>query len=201
MARVLLIRHAPTADTGVRLTGRRQGSHLSDSQPARDLGERLSTIRLAAIYASPLERTWETAEILSENRQLSPEKHPGLLEVDFGSWTGRTLTQLASLKAWQQVQLAPSRFRFPGGESFVEVQERVVSALEAIAVLHPKGVAAAVTHADVIRLALAHYLGMSIDQFQRLQVATASVSVVDLEGGLPARVAAINGNGDPATWQ
>lgn len=203
MSRLLLIRHAPTAETGLRLTGRLPGVSLGEAgtEAARRVAERLSALRLAAVYSSPIERTWETAVEVARPHRLEPLSHDGLLEVDFGSWSGRTLRSLARLKAWRTVQLSPSRVTYPGGEAVTHAQARAVAACEDIAHRHRRSTVGVVTHADVIRLALAHYLGQPLDLFQRLGVAPASVSVVDLPAEGPPRVAAINTNGDPSTWR
>lgn len=204
MARLLLVRHAPTPETGTRLTGRLPGVSLDDAGRARaeGLAERLGGVRLAAVYASPIERTWETATALAKPHRLEPIRHDGLIEVDFGDWSGRTLKSLTRLKAWRAVQVTPSRFRFPGGESVAEAQARAVAACEGIAAEHRRHTVALVTHADVIKAALSHWLGQPLDLFQRVGVAPASVSVVDLprDGG-PPRVLAVNTSGDPETWR
>lgn len=202
MVRLLLVRHAPTPETGRRLTGRLPGVSLGETGLgiARRLGERLASVRVTAVYASTLERTWETAEAVAAPHRLEPVPHDGLMEVDFGRWTGRTLTSLARLKTWTTVQLAPSRFRFPDGESPLEVQARAVAACEEVAARHRRGVVVLVSHADVIKMVVSHYLGQPLDLFQRIGVAPASVSVLDLPPSGPPRLVALNTSGDPASW-
>lgn len=193
MTRIVLVRHAPTPETGRRLTGRTGGVALGPdgehvAAAARDA---LSGLRPTAIVTSPVQRCRETAAIIAEPHGLDPFVDEGLSEVDFGRWQGRTLASLRRLKAWTSVQVAPSRFRFPDGESFVEVRARATAAVERLAAA--KGTVIACSHADVIKLVISHHLGQPLDAFQRIGVAPASISVLDLEPGLPGRVISVNG--------
>jgi probable phosphomutase (TIGR03848 family) len=196
MTLFLLIRHALTDVTGKRLSGSLPGFHLSadGSNQAARLAERLAPIRLTAIYSSPLERCVQTAEAVAGGRRLQVQTLPDLDEVGYGDWTGRSLTQLARTSLWKRLQQAPSSVRFPGGETLSEVQGRTAAALERIAARSPRGVIAVVTHADVIRLLLAHYAGIHIDLFQRLTVSPASVSALVLGDRVP-RILRINDTG------
>jgi len=202
MARILLVRHAPTPETGSKLTGRLPGVHLDDDgrEIARRTASHLRGIKLTAVYASPIERTWETAEIIGSDHGLSPMREDGLLEVDYGDWSGRSLKSLYPLRAWKTVQTNPSRMTFPNGESLISAQHRAVATVERVAAAHRRQTVALVTHADVIKSIAAHYLGAPLDQFQRIGVAPASVTVIDLPTqGSPA-VVAVNSNGDSTTW-
>lgn len=206
MARLLMIRHAPTPETGRSLTGRLPGHSLSDSgrEMAAALGERLASVRLHAIYSSPLERTRETAEAIAARQPARNvpvvNDHIGLLEVDYGDWSGRPLRSLYRLAAWRTVVVAPSRMRFPGGESLLEAQTRAVRTCEDLARRHRGKTIGVVTHADIIKAAASHYLGQPLDMFNRLAVSPASVTVLDLPSGGPVRLVTLNSNGDPATW-
>lgn len=177
---VLLVRHGVTPTTGQVLPGRVPGLHLSDAglEQATKVAKRLDGLPLAALYTSPLERARETAAPTAARFGLDAVAHDGLLEADFGDWTGRRLDELTKLPAWETVQKEPSAFRFPGGESFPEMQGRIVAALDAIRAAHPGEVVACFSHADPIKAALAHALGTPLDAFQRLWVNPASVSVV-----------------------
>jgi probable phosphomutase (TIGR03848 family) len=199
MALLLLVRHALTDATGKRLSGSTPGIHLSEygRAQAKDLAERLALVPLAAVYASPLERCVETAEAIAMHRRLAVERVPALEEVGYGAWTGRSLAQLTRTALWKQVQQAPSSVRFPGGETLLEAQRRAVIALETLAARHPKATVAAVSHADLIRLALAHYAGIHIDLFQRLIVSPASVAAVLLGDRIP-RIVKMNDTGSLA---
>jgi probable phosphoglycerate mutase len=187
MALLLLVRHAVTEATGRRLSGNMPGLHLSDRgrQQAERLAERLASMPLAALYSSPLERCMETAAALSGGRSLDVVALPSIREVEYGRWTGRPLAQLARTTLWRQLLHSPSSVRFPEGETLPEVQRRSVGALDEVAARHPKGRVAVVTHADVIRLVLAHYAGIHIDLFQRLIVSPASVPAVGLGDRVP----------------
>lgn len=187
MTVVLLVRHALTEVTGKRLSGNAPGLHLSEHGrgQAEALASRLSRVKLAMVYASPLERCTETAEALAAPRGQTVRLVPELREVEYGRWTGRPLLQLARTGLWKRLQQAPSSVRFPGGETLGEVQQRCVAALDGLAAAHPRRVIAAVTHADVIRLCLAHYAGVHIDLFQRLIVSPASVTAVALGDRVP----------------
>lgn len=196
MTLLLLVRHGLTAATGRRLSGRTPGIHLSEDgrRQAARLAERLEGVPLAAIYASPLERCIETAEPTAAARSLPVQPLADVQEVAYGGWTGRPLAALARTTLWKQVQQAPSSIRFPGGEALTEVQRRSVDALDEVAARHPRRIVAVFSHADVIRLAVAHYAGVHIDLFQRLIVSPASISAVALGERIP-RIVRLNDTG------
>jgi probable phosphoglycerate mutase len=195
---VLLVRHGATPSTGQTLPGRAPGLHLSDTgraQAERVAARVAALARVDAVYASPLERTRETAAPIAAARGLKVVADRGLLECDFGEWTGGELKELAKLPAWATVQRFPSGFRFPGGESFPEMQQRIVAAVGALAERHQGGVVVAVSHADPIKAFMAHALGTHLDLFQRIVVSPCSVSVVAL-GALGPTVLSVNAVGD-----
>jgi probable phosphomutase (TIGR03848 family) len=178
---VLLVRHGQTSTTGKLLPGRAKGLHLADEgiRQAERAAERLSELeRVDAIYCSPLERTKETAAPIGKALGIRPKVDRGLLECDFGDWTGAELKKLMKLPEWRTVQKAPSSFRFPNGESFTEMQVRIVSALDRLRSAHPGGVIVCVSHADPIKAAMAHALGTHLDLFQRIVISTCSISAV-----------------------
>ena len=182
MPLLLLIRHGENeyVKTG-KMAGQLADVHLNERgrKQAAELAEALKQVPLKAIYSSSLERAVETAEPIAEGRKLEIQLRPQLMDNDIGKWQGRTLKQLSRLKKWKIVQQAPSRFTFPEGESFLETQTRIASTLDEIAASHkPKDIVAVVFHADPIKLAVAHYLGMPLDYFQRLGCDTASVTVL-----------------------
>ena len=197
MALLLLIRHALTDATGKRLSGQMPGVHLSDEgrRQAQRVAERLGPIPIAALYASPLERCVETAQAVAAVKGLEVRTVPELMEVGYGRWTGRPLKALARTTLWKQIQQAPSSIRFPDGETLTDVQRRSVEALDGIAGRHPRSTVAVVSHADVIRLVVAHYAGVHIDLFQRLIVSPASVSAILLGDRVP-RILRLNDTGD-----
>ena len=177
---ILLIRHGTTPTTGAVLPGRAAGLSLSEAGRAQAelLAERLSGLSLAAIYTSPLERARQTAAPTAARAGLEPVVDPGLLECDVGDWTGELLADLARRPEWTQVQRSPSTFRFPGGESFVELQARVGATLDRIRTEHAGQVVACFSHADPIRAGLVHALGSGVDAMQRLVVSTGSISAI-----------------------
>jgi len=203
MARLVLVRHAPTTETGKTLYGRLPGHPLSETgtRMAAELAERLGSVKLAAIYSSPLERAQQTAEAIARRQRKQVLTSDGLTEVDYGTWAGRSLRSLYKLNAWRTVVTTPSRVRFPDGESLLEAQTRMVRTCQDLASRHRNQAIVAVSHADTIKAALSHYLGQPLDLFNRIAVAPASVAVIDLPEAGPPRVVTLNSNGDPTTWQ
>lgn len=184
MTTLLLIRHATTAATGKRLGGRTQAS-LDDAGRAQAAAaaERLAGLPLKAVYASPLARTRETAELVAAPHNLEVVADEGLLEVEYGRWTDRPLKQVARTKLWPVIQARPSLVRFPEGETIRAAQLRAVEAIEELVARHRRDLIATVTHADVIKAVVAFYVGQPLDLFQRLHVSPASVSALQLSPG------------------
>jgi len=178
---VLLVRHGQTSTTGTILPGRAPGLHLADAGTAQAAraAERIAELKqVDAVYSSPLERTKETAAPISAARGMRTKTDRGLLECDFGEWTGQELKALMKLPEWRQVQRYPSGFRFPGGESFTEMQTRIVTTIDRLRAAHPKGVVVAVSHADPIKAAVAHAMGTHLDLFQRIVISPCSVTAI-----------------------
>jgi len=209
MTLLLLIRHGENDYMLRRLTGRTAGISLNakGQQQAQGLADALVHAPLRAIYASPLERAVETAQPLAQSHSLEIQVRTGLIEVDYGRFQGRTYKQLARTNLWKILLEKPSQIRFPDGETFSEVQQRVAAELETLVgewqarVEAEKtadgnkveeAVIAVVAHADIVRLALAHYLNMPLDDFLRLMVGPASVSMVQSNGSSRPRVICIN---------
>jgi probable phosphomutase (TIGR03848 family) len=197
VATFFLIRHGLTAVTGSKLYGRTPGFHLDERcrAQAERLVTRFATVRLTAIYSSPLERCVETVGPLAEAKRLPVVTREALIEMDAGSWTGRSLASLRRTKLWREVQRSPSTFRFPAGEAFLDARVRIVTEIERIAQRHGRGRVAIVTHGDLARIVLAHFSGIPFDAFQGMVVDTASVSVVQLSSGRPT-VLLVNDTGD-----
>ncbi len=195
--RVVLVRHGQTPTTGKTLPGRAPGLHLSDTgrAQAEAVAARLGEVKtIHALYSSPLERTRETAAPIARTLGLRTKIDRGLIECDFGQWTGAELGKLVKLPEWSTVQKSPSIFCFPNGESFVEMQTRIVSTIAALCQRHRGETIVCVSHADPIKAALAHALGTHIDLFQRIVVSTCSVSVVQYTSTGPI-VLAVNSTG------
>ncbi len=194
---VLFVRHGQTPTTGKVLPGRAAGLHLSDTgrEQAERAAERLKVLtKVDAIYASPLERAKETATPIAKALGLRTSIDKGLLECDFGDWTGAELKKLMKKPEWSTVQRAPSTFRFPNGESFTEMQTRMVGAVDRLRAAHRGGVVVCVSHADPIKAVLAHAMGTHLDLFQRIVVSTCSVSAVAYTGAGPI-VLTVNSTG------
>jgi len=188
VTRLLLIRHgANDAHKEGILTGWTPGVHLNQEgrAQAEALAQRLASTEIEAVYSSPLERTLETAEIVAAPHNLPVVVREGLGEVRLGRWTGQSLEKLRKRRLWRKVQFVPSMMRFPGGESFLEVQSRAVAELEHLSSEHPEQTIAVISHADVIKAAVAYIIGLHLDLFQRLVIAPASLTVLDLGGLMP----------------
>lgn len=182
MTTVLLIRHATTAWIGKALAGRTAGVGITEHgrTQAERLAKRLANGGIAAIYSSPLQRALETAAPLSRTLGLPVIERSRLSEVDFGSWTGKTLAELDSDPLWKRFNSLRSITRAPGGELAAEIQVRMCEELEAIRQDHVNQTVAVFSHQDAIKCALAHYLGMPLDLFHRFEIHPASISMVTL---------------------
>lgn len=195
MPTILLIRHGENEYVKKgRLAGRLPGVQLNEKgqQQAQALAENLKDAPIKSVYASPLERTLETAAPIAAALNLDVIPNSGLLEIDFGDWQDKTLKELRRRKLWHTVQQTPSRMCFPNGESFAAAQARIIAALEALCQKHsPEEMLICVSHSDSIKLAVAYYLGMHIDHFQRLTIAPASITTLFL-GEKQARVIHVN---------
>ena len=195
---VLLVRHGQTPTTGATLPGRAKGLHLAEQGlvQAGAVAARIAGLRnVEAVYASPLERTRETAAPIARALDLKVKSERGLLECEFGEWTGAKLSDLRKKPEWNTVQRHPSGFRFPGGESFAEMQLRMVSTVDRLAAAHRGKTIVCVSHADPIKAAVAHALGTHLDLFQRIVVSPCSVSAILTGPGGPI-VLAVNSTGD-----
>ena len=182
MTAIYLIRHGQNDFVRQgKLPGWLPGIHLNEAgrRQADQLAESFRGIRLQAVYASPLERARETAAALAKAQGLELEIRDALGEVRIGTWEGLSLRAARRRKLWPTIRMAPSLARFPQGESFVEAQARVVGELETLRAAHKRAIAC-VSHADPIKLAVAHYLGLPLDQFQRLTVEPASISLLEV---------------------
>ena len=178
---MLLVRHGKTPTTGAVLPGRAKGLHLADEgvAQAERAAERIAALKnVKAVYASPMERTKETAAPIAKALGLRVRSNKGLLEADFGAWTGRKLSELRKKREWSQVQNYPSGFRFPDGESFAEMQQRICGAIAGIVDDHPGQTVVAVSHADPIKAAVAQAMGTHLDLFQRIVVGPCSITAI-----------------------
>jgi probable phosphomutase (TIGR03848 family) len=195
MPTLLLIRHGENEYLKKnRLPGRLIGIHLNQRgrEQAAELARTLDSIPIRAVYSSPLERAIETAKPLADALGLGIQIRPDLTDTDVGSWEGRSWKVLGRTRLWKVIQNTPSRFQFPGGETFSGIQDRVVQVLNAIGSAHPADeLVAVVFHADPIKLAVAYYLGQPLDTFQRLTASTGSVTILKMDGST-TRLLALN---------
>jgi len=195
---VLLVRHGQTSTTGQVLPGRAPGLHLADTGRAQadKAAQRIGGMgSVSAVYASPLERTRETAAPIGRATGQRVRTAKGLVECEFGEWTGRKLRDLAKLPEWKTVQGAPSTFRFPGGESFTEMQTRICSEIDRLVARHRGERIVCVSHADPIKAAVAQAQGVHLDLFQRIVISPCSITPI-LYGAGPPIVLAVNSTGD-----
>jgi probable phosphomutase (TIGR03848 family) len=206
MATLILVRHGrTTANASGMLAGRLPGVKLDDTglEQARQAGERLAAVPLAAVVSSPLERCRQTARPIVRAQAGAPRVSTdrGITECDYGDWQGRQLKELAKERLWSTVQTQPSAAVFPGGESMAAMQARAVSAVRlqdarVEAERGPGAVWVAVSHGDVIKSILADALGMHLDLFQRLHIDPASISIVRYTGARPYVLATNTHSGD-----
>ena len=195
---VLFVRHGLTPTTGKVLPGQARGLHLADTgrAQAQRTGERVAALpRVGAVYSSPLERTRETAAAIARPHRLRVRTDRRLLDADTGDWTGRELKELVRLPEWRVVQRHPSGFRFPGGESFPEMQARMLAAVDDIRNRHVGEAVVVVSHADPIKVAVADAVGSPLDLFQRMNISPASVTAI-VYGELGPNVLTVNWTGE-----
>jgi len=195
---VLLVRHGTTPTTGKMLPGRAPGLHLAEKgqAQARSVAERIAAMDKppTAIYASPLERTRETAAPIASALRLRVRTAHGLIEADVGDWTEQSLARLYKTKEWPTVQRWPVGFRFPGGESFAEMSVRSMDAVLGLVADHPGETIVAVSHADPIKAIVAASAGVPLDLMQRLVISPCSISALLFSAGGPA-VLCVNSTG------
>jgi len=198
MVTIILVRHGENDWVKKkRLAGWIPGIHLNENGrlQAQQAADRLASLPIQAIYSSPVARCVETAVTIAQPHQLHITELPEVGEVRYGKWEGEKIKKLAKKPGWTAVQHYPSRFQFPQGEALREVQFRAIQALESLSARHEKDTIIVVSHADVIKLVLAHYLGTHIDLFQRIVIAPASVSILALMPNGGVRVLRLNDTG------
>lgn len=180
MAQFLFVRHGAHDLLGRRIAGRLSGVGLNQagSEQAQHLPERLSLLPVDAIYSGPLERARATAEPLCEGLNLPLQIAEEFTEVDFGDWTNRTFAELSEVPLWRRFNSFRSATAAPNGELMLEIQARVLRKLAEIR-RHQQFVVI-VSHGDVIRATLAHFLGVHLDAFQRIEIDPASLSLLEV---------------------
>ena len=192
-ATFFLIRHAVHELLDKVLVGRAPHVSLSDEgrRQAYRVAVRLARERLTAVYASPRERAQETAQPIADAAGLSVETAPDLDEIEIGGWTGLRFEEVAKDPNWRAWNTVRATSRPPGGESMAEVQSRVIGLLDRLRATQPHGRIAAVSHGDVIRAALLHYLGLSLDGYASIEISPAGISTVAV-GDWGAKIITLN---------
>lgn len=180
MTTLVFVRHGLTPHTGHKLSGWMPGINLSEhgEAQARRVAAALRDLPFEALYSSPIDRCVETAKAIASSVGLRPRIREALGDTDYGDWTNRSLRTLTRTRLWRVVERFPSAARFPGGETLRETQTRVLEEIERIIESHPEKMVCIVSHADPIRLTVAHYVGVHIDLFQRIQIPPATVTVL-----------------------
>ena len=198
MAIIILLRHGENEWVKEhKLAGWIPGVHLNENgrKQAEDAADRLAHLPISTLYSSPVERCMETAEYVAKKLDLSIVQLPEVGEVRYGDWEGEKIAELAKLPEWHVVQHVPSRHEFPAGETMRGVQNRIVDALEALAQKHGDEMIVVCAHADLIKMAMAHYLGTHLDLFQRIVISPCSASVLMLGDKGVIRVLRVNDHG------
>jgi probable phosphoglycerate mutase len=200
MTAFYLIRHAIHSFDSNALAGRLPSVHLSaeGQEQAAALAARLANVPMKAIYCSPLERTQETARAIADVLKLEPQIAPEILELDFGEWMGQRFDDLRPQEKWQYFNSFRSGTRAPGGELMLETQSRIVGFMQQLHEKHPDEAVALVSHADVIKSAVAYYMGVPLDLFHRIEISPASISIVTVADYGP-QVLCINHTGELAS--
>ena len=183
MTSFFLIRHASCDSLGQTLWGRTPGICLNEKGQvqAQCLADRFKNMTLDAIYSSPLDRALQTATAIARSLKLEVRRNEAANEIDFGEWTGKTFDWLSRDKRWRQFNSHRGLTTIPGGESFLEVQNRIVREIETLAEQHGKARIAIVSHADVIRTAVAYFAAIPIDLIDRFEISPCSVTVVAVD--------------------
>jgi probable phosphoglycerate mutase len=183
---VFLVRHAVHDRVGTVLCGRMPGVALGPVGhiQAEALGIRLRDEGIQALYSSPMQRCLETARVVGHSLALTPRQAEAANEIDFGAWTGRDFATLAGDPLWERWNTQRDTASPPGGETMAAAAARILSLLEVLRQRHPEGRVAVVSHGDVIKAALGHYLGLPLQAYGRFDIDPGSVSALTLwEGG------------------
>lgn len=193
MTTFFLIRHASCNGLGRTLWGRTPGISLNEKGKlqAQRLADRFHGIKLQAIHSSPLERAVETAEFIARASNLEVKKDPEFHEINFGEWTGKSFDVLSSNACWRRFNSLRSATRIPGGESFLDVQSRIVKAMDLLSLRYGNANVAIVSHSDVIKAAVGYFTATPIDMLHRIEISPCSVSVIALDND-SARLLTIN---------
>ena len=184
MTTFILVRHGAHDRLNRFLDGRRPGVHLNDlgRRQAEWAAGRLADLAVDAVYTSPLDRTRETAAVIGRRLGLEPTVEPALEELDFGSWSGRTIAELEPLEDWRQWNEARAISPTPSGDTMRAAQGRILDFIDDLRRDHPDGCFVLVGHSDPLKAALFFYLGLSLDKLHRIAVAPGSLNRVEIDG-------------------
>jgi probable phosphomutase (TIGR03848 family) len=191
---LVLVRHGLTPTTGERLGGRTETSLSEEGlRQAEAVAERLASLEVVAVHASPIVRAMETARPIAKRHGLRVRRSTGVQEVDYGEWTDEPLEVVREEPLWRMIQQAPSRVSFPEGEALRAMQARAIAAVDAIVARRPgDDTVVVVSHADVIKAILAHHLGVHLDLFQRIVISPASISTLVVPADAPPAALCLN---------
>jgi probable phosphoglycerate mutase len=179
MTTFILVRHGECNHVNRYLAGRAAGIHLNEKgkNDITELGYYLSRYRIDKIYTSPMERTIETAQLINRKMGMEIIIDERLNEIEYGGWTGKYFTDLEECDAWKEFNCNRLIYRIPGGEMFSEVENRMVSfVLEHQSDKHTVNIV--VSHSDPIKCLLSYWGGIPIEIFNRIEIATASMSII-----------------------
>jgi broad specificity phosphatase PhoE len=196
ITRILLIRHGNNDFVGQTLVGRMPGIHLNQEgqdQVAR-LAKRLSNVKLSVVYCSPMERARETAAAFEGIPFHISEE---LNEINFGDWTGLTFEDLQRRPEWDYFNRNRASATIPGGESLIQVQQRMLRKAEEVRQHHKGETIAFISHGDPIKALIAHYIGMDLGHLLHLEVGVASVSVIHFYDDWPVVILVNDTDGIP----
>lgn len=181
MTTFIFLRHAISQanEEGI-LAGRLPGINLSQkgNRQANEISKYLQALKIDRVISSPLERCLQTIDPFLSNAHLKVHKDEAFIEMDYGNWSGQKLSSLSKNKDWKVVQKKPSTFKFPKGESFAAAQRRVEKGMASLAKSHPKKTLLVVSHGDIIKMVAAKTLNLSLDDFQRIVIDPASISIL-----------------------
>lgn len=182
MALILLVRHGQTDEN---VSGRISGQgpaplNARGQEQAKLAGEVLASLNVTRLISSPVVRALQTATILDEHLQLGIEQETDLREVGYGDWEGQTFQAIRGDNTFKLALNDPINAVFPNGESLVSVQQRGVRVVETIRQGAAKEVVVLVSHGDVIRMLVAHYLGMTFNDYRRITIDNGAISVIEL---------------------
>ncbi len=193
MTSIYLVRHGAHDRLGLYLDGRRPGVPLSElgRRQAERLADRLARERVDRVYTSPIERARQTAAPIAARLGVTLETEPALEEIDFGEWTGMAFDALRPSEQWQHWNSARAIAQAPSGETMRAAQARMLDFIDARRAAAPEEACVLVGHADLIKAAVVFYLGLSLNDLPRFDIAPASLTRIEIEPW-GARVVTLN---------